>query len=200
MKESINIKQILISVLFTWFGLKCVTFKNTMLFIWTDVHSNNDKWFFFLVGVYLDKAPWIIYRIFYEPPTVRSFVGFKKFVYFFLTAIYQRFLKSGILSYVCIYIVQNRIWILTDVLFSSFKNQERSWRKNCSYDLELAFFFFFFWVVEKQWQVKLVKFPVMIVVFRRQKFAFSTDDGHQMFCEKDSFVKDGIAWNNSKSC
>ena len=40
-----------------------------------------------------------------------------------------------------VYIVQNRIWILTDVLFSSFKNQERSWRKNCSYDLELAFFF-----------------------------------------------------------
>ena len=172
-----------------------------MLIIWTDFHSNNDKRVFFLVGVYLDKAPpWIIYRIFYEPPTVRSFVGFKKFVYFFLTAIYQRFLKSGILSYVCIYIVQNRIWILTDVLFSSFKNQERSWRKNCSYDLELAFFFFF-WVVEKQWQVKLVKFPVMIVVFRRQKFAFSTDDdGHQMSCEKDSFVKDGIAWNNSKSC
>ena len=41
-----------------------------------------------------------------------------------------------------VYIVQNRIWILTDVLFSSFKNQERSWRKNCSYDLELAFFLF----------------------------------------------------------
>ena len=141
MKESINIKQILISVLFTWFGLKCVTFKNTMLFIWTDFHSNNDKGFFFLVGVYLDKAPpWIIYRIFYEPPTVRSFVGFRKIRLFLsnrhISTVFE--IRHPI---ICIYIVQNRIWILTDVLFSSFKNQERSWRKNCSYDLELAFFF-----------------------------------------------------------
>ena len=125
MKESINIKQILISVLFTWFGLKCVTFKNTMLFIWTDFHSNNDKWFFFLVGVYLDKAPWIIYRIFYEPPTVRSFVGFKKFVLFLsnrhISTVFE--IRHPIICMYILYKIEYEFWRTSSFHHSKIKNE-----------------------------------------------------------------------------